>query len=493
MADTSGYRNIFKTTFLFGFVQIFNIIVKIVQNKIVAFLLGPTGMGIIGLYQNNLNLITTGCGLGINQSAVKDISEAKGKNEDMHVSYVISLVRRLILYTGIFGLLVTVVLSYLLSNWSFGNSNYTIGFLLLSVSSLCTIIATGQTAILTGMRKLKALAKSSMIGSIVGLCTSAPLYWLLGENGIVPGLIVASLSSLIITRLFVDKIPYKHYKITIQDLDRDARQMIKMGISLMLVSLLGFLFAVLVSIMIRYYDSVTTVGIYTAGVTIISGYFGIVITAMTTDYYPRICAINNDNEALNIEVNNQAEVGLLIVFPLAVIFILFSKLFISFLYSNQFYQTINYTDYAVLGMIIIVCSNCMGMILLAKQKSRIFLCTVLFQRTVIIIVYYVLFIYKGILGLGIGYFILGILALLIGIFVNNRYFSIKFNKRIFSLLFLVLSTVFISIYIREMKYSIMQIILYGLVMSLSIFFTYFYMKKYMNIEFRGLIKKIKGK
>ena len=35
-----SYKNIFKTTFLFGFVQVFNILIKVITNKIVAVLLG---------------------------------------------------------------------------------------------------------------------------------------------------------------------------------------------------------------------------------------------------------------------------------------------------------------------------------------------------------------------------------------------------------------------------------------------------------------------
>ena len=44
---SQSYKNIFKTTFLLGFVQIFNILVKVITNKIVSVLLGAEGMGTI--------------------------------------------------------------------------------------------------------------------------------------------------------------------------------------------------------------------------------------------------------------------------------------------------------------------------------------------------------------------------------------------------------------------------------------------------------------
>ena len=43
-SNESSYRSIFKSTFLFGFVQVFNIVTKAAINKAVAILLGTEGM-----------------------------------------------------------------------------------------------------------------------------------------------------------------------------------------------------------------------------------------------------------------------------------------------------------------------------------------------------------------------------------------------------------------------------------------------------------------
>ena len=75
MSDLSGYKNIVKTTFLFGFVQVFNIFVKVGINKVVAILLGTAGMGVISLFQYAVSFLSVSCGLGINQSSIRDISE----------------------------------------------------------------------------------------------------------------------------------------------------------------------------------------------------------------------------------------------------------------------------------------------------------------------------------------------------------------------------------------------------------------------------------
>ena len=80
-SEQSSYRQIFKATSLFGGVQVFQILIGIIRTKFVAVLLGTTGVGIMGLFNAPLQLILSVTGLGITFSAVRDISEAYGSND----------------------------------------------------------------------------------------------------------------------------------------------------------------------------------------------------------------------------------------------------------------------------------------------------------------------------------------------------------------------------------------------------------------------------
>ena len=105
MTDTAGYKNIFKSTFLFGFVQVFNIIVKVGLNKVVAYLLGPSGMGVISLFHTAIHLVSTGGGLGISQSAVRDISDARGSGNEEKLNITITFTKKIIRYTSLLGVI----------------------------------------------------------------------------------------------------------------------------------------------------------------------------------------------------------------------------------------------------------------------------------------------------------------------------------------------------------------------------------------------------
>ena len=483
-----SYKNIFKTTFLFGFVQVFNILVKVITNKIVAILLGAEGMGIISLFNTTISLLKSGASLGISQSAVRDISEASQSANVCRFSRIISTTHDVMIFTSLLGIVITVILSPYLSRWSFGNNGYTLSFTVISLVVGMNIFSDGQLAILTGMRKLRQLAKASMIGSVVGLLSAVPFYYLFGKNGIVPSLLVTAFSSLFFSSYFVWKIKYDKIKLSIKELYVGASPMVKMGIALMLVTFLGSLFDLAVSAYIRSCSGLNDVGYYQAGIAIISGYFGIVITAMSTDYYPRISAIHNDNTKLTEELNKQSETGLILIFPLVILFVFLAPFVIPFLYSKDFIVSISYTDYAILGSIIIIVSNCTGMILLAKQVAKIFIVSVLLQRLFLIGIYMLSYKYWGLSGLGFAYIISGVVHILFMSVILKWKYNIYLQKRVYKLLLLVICAVILTLFFRNMDVVLIRYTL-GIIMFLFSFcFSYWYMKNQMNLNFLLMLK-----
>jgi PST family polysaccharide transporter len=57
MNTPTDFKTIFKSTFLFGFVQVFNILTKLLLQKVVALFLGSEGVGTIGIYHTTINLL----------------------------------------------------------------------------------------------------------------------------------------------------------------------------------------------------------------------------------------------------------------------------------------------------------------------------------------------------------------------------------------------------------------------------------------------------
>lgn len=262
-----------------------------------------------------------------------------------------------------------------------------------------------------------------------------------------------------------------------------------MGCSLMFVSFISLFFDLAVASYISYAGGLADVGFYQAGVTIISSYFGIIITAMTTDYYPRISAVSMDNAKLQTEMNRQSEVGLIMVFPLVIIFIFLSSFFIQLLYDSSFEQSNNYTNYALLGTIMIIVSNSMGMILLAKRASKIFLWSVIIQRIVLIVVYISLYRLWGLMGLGIAYIFTGLLHLSMMSVILKKFYNISLDIRILLLLSLILSVALVMIFVRTIDSSIIKYLLGGIGMIFSIAYSLRYMRVKLDINLTTIIRR----
>ena len=156
--------------------------------------------------KSTIDLVKSVSAFGLESSAVRDISEAHNSGDHQRLVNVVSIVKRLIWITGLLGLVLALVFSPLLSKVTFGNGDYTWGFIILSSTLLINQICVGQRVILQGMRRLKDLAKASAIGATVGLIVSVPLYYWIGVKGIVPTMVLTSLTAMLLTWYYSNKL-----------------------------------------------------------------------------------------------------------------------------------------------------------------------------------------------------------------------------------------------------------------------------------------------
>ena len=71
MDDNQVKKELLKSTSIIGGTQIFIILLGIFRTKIIALLLGPAGLGFLGLLQSIVDIVRSSTSFGINYSAVK--------------------------------------------------------------------------------------------------------------------------------------------------------------------------------------------------------------------------------------------------------------------------------------------------------------------------------------------------------------------------------------------------------------------------------------
>lgn len=207
----NSYSHILKYTGLFGGIQFLNLLIALVRNKFVALILGPLGMGLISLFNSTINLVSNTTNLGISMSAVKNIAESYESKNQSDILNTINMIRSWSIITALAGTILCIIASPLLNAFTFTWGDHTLHFICLSPIVALLAITGGETAILKGTGHLNALAKISIINVIIALITSVPIYYIFGESGIIPSLIIISLAQMLLTI----RISYKLYPLNI--------------------------------------------------------------------------------------------------------------------------------------------------------------------------------------------------------------------------------------------------------------------------------------
>jgi O-antigen/teichoic acid export membrane protein len=479
--EQSSYRQIMKATSIFGGVQVYNILISIVRSKFIAVLLGPAGMGIAGLLTSTTGLIGNITNLGLSTSAVKNVAAANASSDTMRVGVVVSVLRRLVWITGLIGALFTLLCAPWLSELTFGNKDYTLAFILISVTLLLTQINAGQLVVLQGMRRLQFLAKANMAGATIALLTSVPIYYFWGIKGIVPAIITSSFMTLFLSWYFSSKVKIEQVKVTRATLFSEGGDMVRLGFFLSLSSLISMGASYIVRIFISHKGGVEQVGLYNAGFAIINTYVGMVFTAMATDYFPRLSGIVHDPGKSKEIINQQAEVALLILAPILTVFLIFINWIVILFYSARFLPVDKMIHWAALGIFLKATSWPIAYLFVAKGNTRLFFTNELTANIYMLGFNVAGYQLGGLEGLGISFFA-GYLVYLAQVFIiANRKYTFAFGRKfykIFCIQFLLGIVCFMS---SRLLSSPLLYIAGSLVILLSSFYSLRELDKRLNL------------
>ena len=371
----SSHRQIFKSTALIGGTQVINMGIGVARTKALALLLGPAGMGLAGLYMTATGLIGSVAGLGLNASGVRQIAEAAGTNDETRVARTIISLRRIALISGLLGAALVLALAPFLSRTTFGDGKHVFGIALMSLTLLFSGISAGQNALLQGLRRLRDLATSQVLGACFGAVVSVALVWWLREQGIVPYLVAISAFAILLSWRFARKVPVRRVTVTWRETLAESRGLLGLGLAFTVSALVATGTAYLTRVLVERQLGMEAVGIYTATWTLSTYYVGVVLAAMGTDFTPRLTAASKDHETMNRLVNEQTEMGVLIAIPGVLATLTLAPWVMRLFYSSAFVAGADMARWQILGVFLLVMSWPLGFVLVAKGRGLLFMLT----------------------------------------------------------------------------------------------------------------------
>lgn len=367
------HRRIFLSSAITGGATLIQVAANIVKIKVLAVLLGPTGIGLLGLFQNIMGTATTLSGCGMSISGVRQIATASGDNANL------AIVRRALWYAnlilGLFGMTVLWLLRESVAQLVFGSIAHAdkIGWLGLGV--LLTLISGSQTALLQGLRRIGDLAWVTILSAIAGAVVGILAVYLLGEKGVLWFVLTAPATSIFVAIYFTARLPRPQIRYEWGAIQQQWRAMFKLGFPLMAAGLVTMATQVAVRSIILRDLGLDATGYFQAAWAISMTYIGFVLGAMSTDYFPRLTEAIKDHKLARDLVNEQAEMALLLAGPVLLAMITLAPWVIHLLYAESFRPATEILRWQVMGDILKVATWPIGFIVLAMRRGGVFFIT----------------------------------------------------------------------------------------------------------------------
>lgn len=375
MSDSS-YRTILRSSSIIGGAQVINIAVSLVKMKAVAVLFGPAGVGLVGLYMNLVQTASTVSSLGFGNVGTRQIATANAEGGDIAVGQT-----RRALFWGTMGLALFGAAGFwALSGWIarviLGDPSRANDVAWLSLAVALTVAAGSQGALLAGLRRVGDLARINVLSGLAGAVFGVAALWLWGQSGLLALVLVAPLATFIFGHLYVSWLgPPAGSPAPLPELVREWRVMVRLGSAFMvsgLVTVLGFL---VTRTIVQRELGAEALGQFQAAYAIGMTYLGFVLSAMGTDYYPRLTAAIRDRAAAVRLVNEQTEVALLLCAPVLLAMLGLAPWVIHLLYSAEFDPAVEVLRWQLLGDILKVMSWPLGFVILASGAGKTFVLT----------------------------------------------------------------------------------------------------------------------
>jgi PST family polysaccharide transporter len=480
--ENHSYNQIVKSTSIFGGSQVITILIGIVRTKIIAILLGTLGVGLIGVYQSIVDMIRTIGGLGMDTGGVKEIATAEEAEDETTLQKSISVLNSWFRTTALIGALICVAFCFPISLWAFGDVDYALPIAGLSVCIFFTMLATGRTVIMQGLRRISFMAKSMILGSLFGLLTAIPLYYFFGLKGIIPALIIGSILLYASAEYYYRKLNIKTIKLEGKEVYRSGLSTLKLSLFIVLSSIINVITMFVIRAFLTKELSIESTGLFQSVWTIATIYIALILRSMGSDFFPRLSKIARNKDKIKKLVNEQTYIILIIITPAATALMLFSDFILTLLYSSDFTVASSILRWMVLGSFIRVLGWPISFILLAKNKGKMFLYSEIIFYAVYLLSVYQLFPLYGLDATGIGYLIAYMVYFPVLFMMGYRVSNFRWNGEVVRMALASIILMGIICCVIIFLESFYLYIAGGLVLILSLLFSLYKLKQVFSVD-----------
>lgn len=426
-----------KKTFL-NFLQIsianfVSIALGVIRSKYVAMVFGPSGIALLGLLQQLILTASSVGNLGIPTAASKELASYKNNSFKKKAKVINLIFIALIISISLtFFVLLTggaKLIEFLDIRLTGQNS-----FGVISFAILLAIAANSLMSILHGLRKVKAFTFISVVSSVIGTLLGILALYFYKMDGILYMLLFVYLFQVIFILIYINRslgeIVFFKKIFNYKQVKKPLITLFSAGLTIGLYFIAEQVFNLWVRVFIQNKFGDFELGIFQAAITISLTYFGVFAAALSKDFLPSISEVADNPYSINILINRQINLILLIISPVILFLITFSKEVILVLYSHEFLKSSVLFSFLLINDFIKLVCFPLGFAILGLGRSNTFTRIGFFQLSIFSALIFIFIPNYGILYYAFISFLINITGALIYYMVLKNATSLVIDKKV---------------------------------------------------------------
>lgn len=397
--------------------------------KIVAVIIGPSGLALLGQLNNFVVLVLNVANGGINTGITKYVAENERDKEK--IKTILSTALKITLCCSFFVALALLFLSHYLSEIILNDSRYFYVFLIFGFSVLFYSLNLMIISIINGFKEFKTYVYVNIAGSILGLIFTILLVLTMDLAGALISVVAVQSIVFLATLFFTRKLYWFSWDYFKEKYDQDtAKKYLKYS----LMTLTTVITVPLVQLILRGYV-ITNISLIEAGyweaMNRLSGMYLLIITSSFSVYYlPKLSEIK-DNTLLREEIIRAYKliipvlsVGLLLVY-------LLRFFIIDMVFTSEFRPMSELFFWQLTGDFFKIASWLLAFLMLAKSMTKMYILTEIIFSLNFLVLSFILLENSGVIGIVQGYMLNYIAYMIFMVFIFRKllFYRSKINGR----------------------------------------------------------------
>lgn len=371
--------------------------------KIVAVIIGPAGIALLGQL-NNFNGILQGVSNGgINTGITKYVAEYR--EDDNYIRKLLSNALRITLFCSLLIGIVSILGSYSLSRMILMSDEYFYVFIIFGITITLYSLNGFLISVLNGFKSYRKYVLVNIAGTIVGLVFSVILVVCFGLPGALINAVTYQSIVFFVTLWICRKEVWLKWDNFREKLEKPI---VKKYLKFSAMTLTTLALLPVSQLILRGYVisriSATDAGIW-EGMNRISGmYLNVITSAFMVYYLPRLSEIK-DNIGLHHEIFRCYKFLIPMLLCIGITIFVLRHFILWLLFTPEFYPMENLFVWQLLGDFFKICSWLLSFQMVAKAKSMLYISTEILYTAVYIVASFLLLHINGIVGLTQGYLV----------------------------------------------------------------------------------------